>query len=732
MSIWSSVKAAMGLGKNEKIEEAAARDPKKTAVKKLGTAVFSGAAGTFEVNTIDFTQILAAYHTDSYIRRAIDKHVALMFKNGWGFSGRNDQSTQYVKTRFALMAEGTSQSWDELLDQLAFDFVLYSNAYLVKARAKGGQMAQGVQATGYTSNQPVAGYFILPPQNMRIMRDINGNIMQYEQMPQGGGASITVYKPEDIIHLQYRVPTGRAYGIPLVWNVMDDVKLLRQLEENVARLVYRNLFPLYQYQVGLDKPGFEATDEEINDIREQIRNMPMDGGIVVPERHNISVVSSGSAALNAAPYLQYYRERVFSGLGVSSTVMGIGGDASRSTSDNQAADLFDSVKEFQRSFAMQFQQKIVNELLFEGGYDPTLNQDDAVLFEFEEIELDAKIKKENHVMQIFMQNGITYEEMRQDMGRDIQVDESRLFTNMFAAQMAVTSSGSATDTTQGQSAGGGSSAGTGKGTPASKATGGAASKGNNQNKPANQYGKQMSPGKPKASISEKVEEKVLTEDTKVVTLTTELPIKSYEQSMKKFWEALSDDIVSRVKRGDTLSEMKAYAIELTRQSLNSKTRQYVTSAMMKGLVNGREELKKAGHKGTSIDFAVSQIAKQAERYVNSLIDDVIHLVTAAQKKEAVEDQLASVRGAFNSITYRLSFMANTELNRAYNYGLAIAAKEAGLKEVHTAGHEHACEECAKKNGEAIVLTDHNLIDVIPPHHPNCDCLVQLNISAEEV
>lgn len=716
MSIWSSVKTAVGLGKKEKLEEAAIRDPKKTAVKKLGTAVFSGAAGTFEVNTIDFMQVLAAYHTDSYIRRAIDKHVALMFKNGWGLSGKNDQATQYVKMRMKLIAEGTGQGWDELLDRLAFDFVLYSNAYLVKARAKGTQAA-GVKAQGYTSNQPVAGYFVLPPQNMRIMRDINGNIMQYEQMPQGGGASITIYKPEDIIHLKYRIPTGRAYGIPLIWNVMDDVKLLRQLEENVARLVYRNLFPLYQYQVGLDKPGFEATDEEIDDIREQIRNMPMDGGIVVPERHNISVVSSGSAALNAAPYLQYYRERVFTGLGVSSTVMGVGGDASRSTSDNQAADLFDSVKEFQRSFAMQFQQQVVNEILFEGGFDPTMNPDDDILFEFEEIELDAKIKKENHVMQIFMQNGITYEEMRQLMGLDTQIDEGRLFSNMFAQMMAASTGGSA---------------GTSKGSPASKATGGAAAQGNNKNQPANQHGKQLSPSKPKASISEKVEEKVLTDNAKVVTLTTELPINSYEESMKKFWDALADDVVSRIKRGDSLSELRAYAIELTRQSFKSKTRQYVTSAMMKGLVRGREELKKAGHKGTSIDFAVSQIGKQSEKYVNRLLDDVIHLVTAAQKKEAVEDQLASVRGAFDSITYRLSFMAQTELYRAYNYGLAIAAKEAGLKKVQTAGHEHACDECAKKNGEGIVLTDHNLIDVIPPHHPNCDCLVQLNISAEEV
>jgi macrodomain Ter protein organizer (MatP/YcbG family) len=731
LGIWNSIKGAMGIKiKKKEVTEAAARDPKKTAVKKLGTAVFSGGANTFEQFTIDLTQVLAAYHTDSYIRRAIDKHVALMFKNGWGFTSNNDQATQYIQTRFKLMEEGTGTSWDELLDQLAFDFVLYSNAYLVKARAKGSQ-ASGIKAQGYSSNQPIAGYFILPASQMRVMRDINGNIVQYEEMPYSGGG-ITIFKPEDVVHLRYRVPTGRAYGIPMIYNVMDDVKLLRQLEENVARLVYRNLFPLYQYQVGLDKPGFEATDEEIEDIREQIRDMPMDGGIVVPERHNIKVVSSSGAVLNAAPYLQYYRERVFTGLGVSGSVMGIGGDASRSTSDNQAADLFDGVKEFQRAFAMQFQQKVINELLFEGGYDPTMNPQDDVEFIFNEIELDAKIKKENHIMQIFMQNGVTYEEMRRMLGLEVQIDESRLFSNMFASQLTSASNGSVTDVTQGGNQNAGSSSGTGKGTPASKATGGAASQGNNKNQPANQHGKQASPGKPKASVSEKVEEKVLTEDSEVVTLTTELPINSYEQSMKKFWEALADDVVSRVKRGDSLSEIKAFAIELTRQSLNSKTRQYVTSAMMKGLVNGREELRKSGQKGTSINFAVRQIEKQSEKYVNSLIDDVIYLVNAAQKKEAVEDQLASIRGAFNSNQYRLSFMAQTELYRAYNYGLAIAAKEAGLKEVHIAGNEKSCDVCAKKHKEAIVLTDHNLIDVIPPHHPNCDCLVQLNISAEEV
>jgi hypothetical protein len=711
--MWDSFKEAIGLKKKMQVEEAAARDPKKTAIKKVGQAIkgSGSGAGGFEDSPIDLAEIQAAYHTDSYIRRAIDKHVGLMFKNGWGFNGKNEKGTEYVWTRLKLMAEGTGKPIDELLDQLAFDFVLFSNAYLVKARAKGGAMAQGVQAAGYTGKQPVAGYFILPPTTVKVARDDLGNITGYEQ-DTGGGNTVT-FKPEDIIHLKYRQPTGRAYGVPMVSNVLDDVKLLRQLEENVARLVYRNLFPLYTYQVGLDKPGFEATDEEIEDIREQIRDMPMDGGIVIPERHNISVVGSGGSALDASPYLAYYRQRVFTGLNVSDTVMGIGGTSNRSTSDNQAADLFDGVKEYQHSFAVQFQQQVINELLFEGGYDPTLKPDDEVTFFFEEIELDAKIKRDNYLVQLFTQNAITHEELRQLMGLDPVADESRLYFNMVTGALAQQAADNAlAQAQQSQQA--------------------ANNAGQNKNQPTNQNGTKMSPGKPKASVSEKVEEKVLTEDAKVVTLTTELPIKSYEESMSKYWSTLADDVVSRVKRGDSLNEIKAFAVELTRQSLKSKNRQYITTAMMKGLANGREELRQPGQKTTTVSFAVNQVIAESEKYVNRLVDDVIHLVTAAQKKEAVEDQLANIRGAFNSNQYRLSFMAKTEILRAYNYGLAIAAKEAGVKEVHTAGTEKACKECDTKNKQSIVLTDHNLIDVIPPHHPNCDCLVQLNISAEEV
>jgi hypothetical protein len=717
LNTWDSIKDYFGFGGNiteeAPLEEAVARDPKKVRIKKLGQAIRGGGSGDFEEPTVDLEEISRAYHTDSYIKKAVDKYSELMFKESWDISGKNEKASEYVWTRLKLMAEVTGQPIDQLLAQISHDMVLFGNAYVVKQRT--GKLPQGVAAQGYSANKPVLGYFPLPPTTMQISRDENGKIIQYQQ-DAGGGTAFDI-KPEDMIHFTYKRPTGRAYGIPFIFNVLDDVKILRQLEENVARLVYRNLFPLYLYQVGIDKPGFEATDEEIDEIREQIRDMPMDGGIVIPERHNISAIGSEGTALDAEPYLKYFRQRVFTGLGVSDSTMGIGDTANRSTSDNQSADLFDAVKEYQRVYADIIQHGIINELLFEGGFDPILNPDDEVEFKFHEIQLDAKIKKENHIIQMFMQNAITHDEMRTLMGLDPVADENRLQANMFA------SNESGYDTNS------------------------AASAGDNDNKPENQSGKQNSPGNPKresdeeetpqkASISESLEENSeenLTKPSGMVNLTSELNINNYLKTMKLSWDNLRDDVVQMIKKGKSEQEVRGFATELVRQSLRSRSRQYITEAMNQGLDSTVDELNiSAKYSSLNISFAYEKISSKSTSYIDRLINDVDKLISTAYVEGTMADKLLKVVGGFNSKEYRLSFIAKTELYRAYNYGRAVAARESGLKTVGVSAEEHGCKECIEKVNDAIILTGVDLIETVPPHHPNCTCLVQLNMPAEEV
>jgi len=685
---------------------ATARDPKKIAVKKLGQAVKGGGGGDFEDSPVDLGEVGRAYYTDSYIRKSVDKYASLMFKNGWELQSKNPKASEYVWTRLKLMAEATQTSVDEMLTSLANDYVLYGNAYLVKARQKGSTAVPGINAIGYTGKQPIAGYFVLPPTQIQVGRDDQGKLLKYQQTS-GGGQGIE-FKPEDIVHFTYRRPTGRAYGVPFIFNAMDDVKILRQIEENVARLIHRNLFPLYTYQVGLPQLGMEATDEEIEDIREQIRDMPMDGGIVVPERHNIKVVGAEGNAIDANGYLKYFRQRVFTGLGVSDSVMGVGDTANKSTSDNQSADLNDGVKDFQRGYSQIMTNQVINELLFEGGFDPVLKPEDEVIFMFAEIELDAKIKKENHVIQMFTQNAITHEEMRLLMGLDPVADEARLYFNMVTVGSTLATQQAAVD---------------------SSAQQGANNAGDNKDKPANQHGKQDSPGKPKQgkeSITEKNSEKVLTTTEEVVIFTSELEVNKYYSKLEEYWKVTQEDVIARVHRGEDAKSIKTFTTRMMYSLMENQNKQYLENAVLRGFRSGREQI---GIQ--SLAIAKKDVEEAIQRGKQSITKVVEELEMALDKLVDVEQEkrIAFVESAFHANKYRLKLIAKTMLHNSYNTGVALAAVAAKQDKVHCRCTEEACNTCLMKAGD--ILLDENWKENLPPHHPGCNCEVMILASNEE-
>lgn len=696
------------------VDEAAARDPKKVRIVRPYQPIRSG--NGFEDSPIDLNEVSNAYHTDAYIKRAVDKYIDLMFKEGWDISGKDDAKSEYVWTRLKLMAEATNQPTDAFFYQAAFDYVLFGNAYIVKARQTGSKgNLSGVNATGYTSKQAVAGYFVLPANTVTIERDDTGNVTRYQQ--QTGGGSAIEFAPENVIHMAYKRPTGRAYGVPMIANVLDDVLLLRQIEENVVRLVHKHLFPVYLWKVGLAQPGYEATDEEIEQLEEELANMPIDGTMVVPERHDLKAIGAEGQSISAEGYLKYFRQRVFSGLGVSDSVMGIGDSANKSTSDNQSADLFDAVKEFQRSFANAVQHEIINELLFEGGYDPVINPDDEVHFYFREIQLDAKVKMENHATQLFMQNVITHEELRQMMGLDPVADESRLWMNMSGSN----SGGYSTDS--------------------------AAAAGENDDQPENQSGKKKSPGNAKreqsntVNVSERDDDqnlddikntgKVLTEDTVMVNLNSEIGIDKYFETMTTSWTNLKEDVLSMVKMNKSFKEIKAFGSELIRSNLQSANSRYIYQAMDLGLSHLSEEVNtQVNTQALDVNFAKKQIIRKSEKYVTRLIDDIVHMIEKSYQEEDINKRVTTIEASFDSNRYRLKLISKAELYRAYNYGRAIAAKEAGYETIYFDGKD-GCPKCRERHGEKIDLSSHNLLDSIPPYHPGSERILSINIEGKE-
>jgi hypothetical protein len=430
------LRAAVSAFRFIKIEDAAPatgggsvkRDPTAVVVKHLGLAAdFNREAQG--PSDFDLNDVTNAYEREALVRQAVDRYVELIFKAGWDLTGKNQAAVDYVKLRLAYMAEATQIPTEQLLLEIAEDLVLYHNVILLKARAKDQmELPPGLKAVGLGGMSPVSGYFPADVTTFKNVRDKNGVVKRWEQEVEGQEKPVN-FKPQDVVFFYMKRRKGKAWGTPFLIPVLDDIRALRQAEEHVLRLIYRNLFPFFHYQVGVDKAGLEGTDEEVLMIEQRIQNMDLEAGIVTTERHKITSVAANQI-IDAKAYLQYFFDRAVMGLGVPKTLLGFGDTANRATADQLSVEMRDRIKAIQRVLGTFFDQFIIHELLLEGGFDPIMNEMDNVDFVFREIDTDGLIKQHNMAVSMYEHNTITEDEMRALLGRDPILDRAGMFMNL--------------------------------------------------------------------------------------------------------------------------------------------------------------------------------------------------------------------------------------------------------------------------------------------------------------
>ena len=413
------------------VQEAASRDPTQIKVGRVGLPD--------DPNNRDFTnpsytgtnfsmdKIEEAWNKESYYRRACSKFTELMFKAGWDLNGNNPSAVQYIRQRWAFMAECMQQPIDIWLLEQSEDLVKYHNVILAKSRRGEVQWPQGMTVQGLGGQDPVLAYFLIPIKDIQVRRDKKGAIKGWQQDVDG---ETVKFKTTDVVHMYYQRERGKVFGNPFIIPVLDDIISLRQAEENVLRLIYRNLFPFLHYKVGTDgEHGIPGEDQEVTQLRSELEDMELEGGIATTERVNISTVALDEI-IDAHNYLLYFERRVFTGIGMSEAQMGRGATSARATAENMQDQVIDLVKALQRVQEAFTNEMIIKEQLMEGGFDPVLNPNDAVNFLFKEIDVDMKIKKENHAIFQFEHNSITEDEMRSLLGRDPITERGKMFCEL--------------------------------------------------------------------------------------------------------------------------------------------------------------------------------------------------------------------------------------------------------------------------------------------------------------
>lgn len=389
---------------------------------------------TFEVAPYDFDRIIQATDTDSFVKQAFAKYNELIWKEGWDLVGENEEAVDYLYERIDYMEFAMGHSFNDLLSNITDQLVKFGNCFIAKARGDLEPYFPG-RLNPARDKDPIIGFYIIPAETVEIRRNKYNKVLEYRQRFDNVAHGFKNrrqprWKADDVIHLSVDKKPGRAFGTPFVISTLDDVIALRQMEEDIQNLVHQELFPLYKYTVGT--PEHPAEPHEIDKAAGELANLRSDGGLVLPDRHDVDVIGAENNALDATGYLQHFLNRVVTGLGLSPHHLGLMNEGgNRSVTDRLDIALYDKIKNYQTYIADTIRLKILSELLMEGGYDPIVHpsvrgDSDRVEFRFREIDVDTQVKKETHSLQKYAAGAISLPELRLELNMDPNVDEEML------------------------------------------------------------------------------------------------------------------------------------------------------------------------------------------------------------------------------------------------------------------------------------------------------------------
>ena len=627
----------------------------------------------------DLAQIKNAVLTDSYLAVAVRKFSQLITKAGYQIKSKNEDAANYVNDRIKVIEFRTKIPFYTLITSIARDLYTYSNSYIIKTRDNNTEKF-GLKAEKIFSGGAISGLFLADPASVTIRRNDAGAIDAYV-------INQEEYSPNDVIHLYIDKMNNADYGTSRIYSALEDVTMLRKAEGLVMTILYRFAIPVLHIKVGNTAEGQYATQKEINDARDAFQEMPNDGFIVTNERTAIEAITPNMQANQLLKFLEYLELRVFSALNASKSSMGRGGG--QSSADNTEALMHDEVRAFQNVITNFIEKYLFTELLLEGGFNPLLNKDDYVVFEFNEVSIDTKIKIESNTIQKYQGNVITLEEARRELGFSNEVSEEDMYAftitqkgklDLVDAQAnAAIKTAKATAALNAQQA---KSSSNDDGLDNRKFNGKQASSGpndyfSNDANPTNQ-------NTDKYSIKAKE------------SLNTQQNLDDYSKNFSEV-DKLYKDLSNILTDGDTIEDDKF------REALHEYALDFAKQGVDHSKANNKTNKDK-------ITPNIDVIDDYSSKKISKIMQDIQSAVKNNKDKIYIDSILSKNE-------YRLRFLCDYISRKAYWYGYVQQCKQDGIKaiDIQFNDSEHQNGRMTHFNIDRITIED------IPAYSPYCTC-----------
>jgi hypothetical protein len=203
----------------------------------------------------DLVAIFKMLKHEAYFLKATQKKLALLTKSGFSITSDDDEITEYMNNRWTMMFLQTGISFERIIRQLSYYLIACSNAFVIKVRDDDCQFASSFTKDG-KEVKPIVGLFMPHPTTMKAKLKVvkDPKFKAYKMIIDkwihtNRRGVMRLFEPEDVSHFTLFKEDGMILGCPEVIPVIDDIRTLRKIEEDIQLLIYRDLFPVIHYKV---------------------------------------------------------------------------------------------------------------------------------------------------------------------------------------------------------------------------------------------------------------------------------------------------------------------------------------------------------------------------------------------------------------------------------------------------------------------------------------------------
>lgn len=659
----------------------------------------------------DLSEITRALDVESYVAISVRKHREQILKEGYSITGENQEAVDYIKRRLFEFSLVSDTDFDEVLREYTTNLIQYATSFIVIARDPNASSGSRYKWRG-KKHDPVAALFPMNPTTVSAQRNGNGHIAKWEQRlstPTPNGQTTKDYDKENVISATVDKKTGFIFGTPYILPVLDDVRVLRRIEEIAEVVGQRHVFPWTHWKVGTDDfPAQDLEDgsTEVDIVRQAILNTPPEGGIVTDHRVEGTILGVEGKAIDLVPYLGYFEKRVMAGLRLSPEDLGRS-EGSKGGGQVASETLQEASKDFQAVISSSLSRQLFIPLLLEGGFD--VNEENMVRLEFRLINREEDRARISHGQDQFLASSITRNEFRKEYLKKKEMSDEedgdtvigrKERQELTLAKMSAAAKAS------------------------SAATSGATKKNANTTRPKNQNGQK--PAKTRIKAND-ITEKLYLEALDAQWYDTRKMLESFVDKLNQPATPDKDDPADLTTREDELKSI----LETLVIFFSKDSKPLLLPAIQDGsnkAVKDTDNLdsSKSPLSNRSIDrFIKNNVTKALKIFIASLKDEILNN-DSILNATSTHPQIA-LAGILDNRTDELAAMSSKHVDIAYRFGYAKMAKFYGCDSITLSPVEgSACEDCLDAGDREINMLQKDIpYNILLHTHSNCEFKIKI-------